>query len=93
MNDNERKYARAVAKRYMTLPRGISGFRDQVDTLDVYLYLEAMNRIVPLDLALLLTSRQEDLVHDVSGMIQRIDRETGMSKDPSWRPRYAKRGD
>lgn len=65
---------------------------DAPDRLKVTMDLTACHsNAVPLDLARLLKASDADILHDVVGIMNHIDRSTGKLLD-HFRPRYAKKG-
>ena len=60
------------------------------DMVDIVMDIEAVHSVTPLDLEGLLNAEEMDFFHDMFGITNHIDRETGELKD-CFLPRHAKR--
>ena len=72
-----------IAKRGITLLDGLG----TVDTFDLIMYLDAAHKDVGLDLDAMPIGRDCDLVHDLNGIMDNLDKATGKLVG-TWLPRF-----
>jgi len=61
----------------------------QITVLDIIMDIETTNKTIPLDLSRLLAAPEADFNHDIIGIIQNLNRETGEIEN-CFSPRYTK---
>lgn len=74
-----------IAKKGITLIDGIG----EAETFDLIMYLDAAHKDVGLDLEMMLTGRDEDIVHDLVGIMDNLNKATG-KLEGTWMPRFTK---
>lgn len=73
----------AIAKRGITLLDGLG----TVDTFDLIMYIDAAHKDVGLDLDAMLAGRDCDLIHDLVGIMDNLNKATGKIEG-TWMPRF-----
>jgi hypothetical protein len=88
---NRRDYEtiETIVARVLRLSREVMGLKPKLDGRAIIVGLALAHRELPLDLELLLDADDSDLIHDVFGIMQNIDLDTGRLRN-SFVPRSAR---